>query len=108
MIASNAAASTPGSRERIKLPAEHREMDYLRLDEIPVYLDACSATYRPLAEVLIARGTRISEALALTWKDVDFESRSIRVLRSRKRRGEGSTKSAVPIGRLRPADRRRA
>ncbi|MDX6707393.1 MAG: hypothetical protein QOI48_3239, partial [Solirubrobacteraceae bacterium] len=33
VIASNAAASTPGSRERIKLPAEHREMDYLRLDE---------------------------------------------------------------------------
>jgi integrase len=92
VIATNPAASTPGARERIKLPADHREMDYLRLEEIPRYLDACSATYRPLAEVLIACGLRISEALALTWKDLDLGGRSIRVLRSRKRGGDGSTK----------------
>jgi integrase len=47
-----------------RLPPAHIET-YLRLDEIPRYLDASSAVYRPLAEVLIGSGLRISEALAL-------------------------------------------
>jgi integrase len=88
----NPARSSPGARERIKLPAAHREMDYLRVEEIPRYLDACEHVYRPLAETLIATGLRISEALALTWDDVDVASRTIRVLRSRKAEGHGSTK----------------
>lgn len=92
LIGNNPAASRIGARERIKLPEAHREMDYLRLEEIPVYLAACSRTYRPLAEVLIATGMRIGEALALRWGDVDLEARRIRVLRSAKRGGEGSTK----------------
>jgi integrase len=92
-VVRNPARSSPGARERIKLPAAHREMDYLRLDEIPRYLDACDDGYRPLAEALIATGLRISEALALTWADVDWSARSLRVLRSRKAQGHGSTKS---------------
>jgi integrase len=90
LIPTNPAASR--SRERIKLPAAHREMDYLRLEEIPRYLEACDAVYRPLAEVLIATGLRISEALALTWRDVDLAARTLRVVRSRKRSSDGSTK----------------
>jgi integrase len=91
-IVRNPARSPAGARERIKLPAAHREMDYLRLDEIPRYLDACDDVYRPLAETLIATGLRISEALALTWADVEWSARSLRVLRSRKAQGHGSTK----------------
>ena len=75
-----------------RLPQEHREMEYLRLYEIPRYLDACSPTYRPLAEVLIATGMRISEALALRWADVDFDRSVITVFRSEKAGGVGSTK----------------
>jgi integrase len=75
-----------------RLPDEHREMDYLRLDEIPRYLEACADYYRPLAEVLIATGLRISEAVALRWSDVDFERQIILVQRSRKKGGLGSTK----------------
>jgi integrase len=45
---------------------------------------------------------RISEALALQWDDIDFRRRVIRVYRSAKREGEGSTKSkrfrAVQVG----------
>jgi integrase len=48
--------------------------------------------HRPLAEALIATGLRISEALALTWADVDWSARSLRVMRSRKAHGHGSTK----------------
>jgi integrase len=67
-------------------------MDYLRLYEIPRYLEGCSPVYRPLAEILIATGVRIGEALALTWSDVDFPRGVITIMRSGKREGTGSTK----------------
>ena len=97
LIAANPAASAPGARRRIKIAAEHREMDFLRLNEIPRYLDACSTAYRPLAEVLVVCGLRISEALHLTWTDVDVDGLVILVTGSRKRGREraetsGSTK----------------
>jgi hypothetical protein len=57
------------------LPTEHRELPYLRLNEIDRYLRACPAHHRPLAELLIGTGARISEALALTWPDIDFGPR---------------------------------
>ena len=75
-----------------RLPPAHVERDYLRMEEIPLYLDSCAATYRPLAEILIATGMRIGEATALTWNDIDFHNSAIRVLRSGKRDGDGSTK----------------
>ena len=93
LIGSNPAATTAGSRQRLRLPDRHREMDYLRSAEIPTYLAACSDPYRPLAELLIASGLRIGEALALEWTDVDTESGAIVVRRSLKDKGEiGSTK----------------
>ncbi|HEY2601871.1 MAG TPA: tyrosine-type recombinase/integrase, partial [Thermoleophilaceae bacterium] len=98
LIAANPAASTPGSRDRIKLPSEHREMDFLRLNEIQTYLEACSPGYRPLAEVLIACGLRISEALALLWPHVDFDGSALLVLGSRKRGRDGGEVSGSTKG----------
>ena len=89
----NNPASSAGRRDRIKLPLPHREMDFLRLDEIPVYIEACSNKYRLLAEVLIGSGLRISEAVSLTWGDIDWRSGAIIVNRSRKHAETGSTKS---------------
>jgi integrase len=89
LIATNPAASTPGARDRIKLPSDHREMDFLRLNEIPRYLEACSPGYRPLGEILIACGLRISEALDLQWPHVDFDGSALLVLSSRKRGRDG-------------------
>ena len=85
------------------LPERHVERDWLRRNEIPLYLDACSAVYRPLAELLIATGMRISEALALRWDDVDFANKVIRVYRQRTSDGaDDHTKSrrfrAVSVG----------
>jgi integrase len=88
-----------------RLPPAHIEREYLRLHEIPLYLDSCSEVYRPLAELLIGSGLRISEALALRVSDLELEKDGgvIVVYRSRKR-GEtvGSTKSdrfrSVEIG----------
>jgi integrase len=56
-----------------RLPPAHVEHDYLRLHEIPPYLDACIDVYRPLAEVLIGAGLRISEAIALQIADLELE-----------------------------------
>ena len=87
-----------------RLPPAHIEREYLRLDEIPRYLDSCSDVYRPLAELLIGSGLRISEALALRASDLELEETggAIIVYRSRKKDGTGSTKSdrfrSVEIG----------
>jgi integrase len=87
-----------------RLPPAHIERDYLRLDEIPHYLDGCSDVYRPLAELLIGSGLRISEALALRVGDVELDETggTVVVDRSRKNGGVRSTKSdrfrAVEIG----------
>ncbi len=56
-----------------RLPAAHIEHDYLRLHEIPLYLDACLEVYRPLAEVLVRAGLRISEAIDLQIADLELE-----------------------------------
>jgi integrase len=85
-----------------RLPLVHIERDWLRLHEIGPYLEASAPVYRPLAKLLIGSGMRISEALALRWDDVDFRRRVIRVYRSAKSDGEGSTKGkrfrSVEIG----------
>ena len=89
-------ANPAGGRDRrsqLTLPRPHAEMDYLRLGEIPAYLDACDATYRPLAELLVATGLRVGEALALQWGDVDWLSGSLVVSRNLKPSGVGATKT---------------
>jgi integrase len=76
------------------------ERDYLRLHEIPVYLESCSDVYRPVAELLISSGLRVSEALGLQLQDLELSDSggAIVVYRSRKRSAtrqttSGSTKS---------------
>jgi len=96
-------ATNPALRVQ-RLPPAHIERDYLRLDEIPRYLDACSEVYRPLAELLVGSGLRISEALGLRLGDLELEDTGgmIVVYRSRKKDAVGSTKSdrfrSVEIG----------
>jgi integrase len=92
-----------------RLPPAHIEHDYLRLHEIPPYLDACMEVYRPLAEVLVRGGLRISEAIALQIADLELEAtggfivvyRSHKKARTRKT-ANGSTKGdkfrSVEIG----------
>jgi len=87
-----------------RLPGGHIEREYLRLHEIGIYLDSCSDVYRPLAEVLIGSGVRISESLALRISDLELDDSGgvIVVYRSRKKASVGSTKSdrfrSVEIG----------
>jgi integrase len=80
-----------------RLPAAHIERDYLRLEEIPRYLDACSDLYRPLAETLIGSGLRISEALALRPSDLELELTGGRIIVYRSRRRD--QERPIPLGR---------
>ncbi len=93
-----------------RLPRAHVERQYLRLHEIRVYLDVCVAVYRPLAELLVGAGLRISEAIALQIGDLELDDTGgvIVVYRSQKKTHvggavTGSTKgdrfrSAAPVG----------
>lgn len=87
-----------------RLPSAHIEREFLRLEEIPRYLDACSGVHRRLAELLIGSGLRISEALGLRVGDLELEATrgTIVVYRSRNNESVGLTKSdrfrSVQIG----------
>jgi integrase len=99
LIATNPAIGAP------RFPRTHVERDYLRLHEIPVYLDSCSDEYRPLAALLIGTGARISEALALRASNLELDATGgwVVIARAVKPDGTvGSTKSrrtrSVEIG----------
>ena len=69
-------------------------MHYLNRETGARYLDACEAWYRPLAEVLIGAGLRIGEAIALEWRDVDWDGIGARHLAP----GEGRRQVGTPKG----------
>lgn len=64
-----------------QLPLDRPEIEYLRLPEIHVYLDAAAEHYRPLAEFLIGTGARISEALAVRPGDIELTDGFVRIFR---------------------------
>jgi len=72
------------------LPVDRAELDYLCLEEIGPYLDACTAHYRPLAEFLIGTGARISEALDVRFRHLELEHGAVRIYRQRGRDGQPS------------------
>jgi integrase len=49
-------------------------------DELKTLFDACTPYQRLVLEVLLKTGLRMQEAMHLTWPDVDFRYRQIRVL----------------------------
>jgi integrase len=90
VIAANPAAATTRD-DPLKLPYEAPRMAHLDREQAAAYLAAAPPAYRPLAELLIATGLRIGEALALEWSDVDVDALTLRVSRSRKLRGAVGT-----------------
>lgn len=89
---------------KINLPRrDNGEMDFLKPDEIMAMLDAAREPERSLFAVLAMSGLRLGEALALRWRDVDFEMMAIIVTRAWSYHGgfhepktEGSRR-AVPL-----------
>jgi integrase len=90
--------SNPAAGLRFVRPAGHEEVSEARVKALtPAELRALIAEvpegWRLLAEFLSHTGLRISEALALTWADVDFGERRVRVRRRLYRGKIGPTKS---------------
>jgi integrase len=50
-------------------------------DELARFLQACSAEWEPFFRLLAMTGLRISEAIELRWRDVDFGAKRLRVRR---------------------------
>lgn len=76
----------------LKLPYEPPTMLFLTREEAVRYLGACRDWYLPLAETLLGAGLRIGEAIALEWRDVNWDGSSIKVSRAAKNGSVGGTK----------------
>lgn len=65
--------------ERGERPSKKRRSEprYLDVAEVRALLDALSDETRPIAAVMFYAGLRVSEALDLTWADVDFEQKTL-------------------------------
>jgi integrase len=61
--------------------ARETEPRYLTSDELDRLLYAMSSTFRPVAATCAFASLRVSEALGLTWSDIDFEAGTLRVER---------------------------
>jgi integrase len=75
----------------LELPYERPTMLHLNREEAVLYLDACETWYRPLAEMLIGAGLRIGEAIALEWRDIDWDGSALTISRSAKDSGTVGT-----------------
>ena len=91
VIAANPAENADRD-DPLELPYERPTMLYLSREEALRYLDACRPWYRPLAEVLIGAGLRIGEAIALEWRDVDWDGSALNITRAAKDGGIGTPK----------------
>jgi integrase len=55
------------------------EPRYLMSEEVGRLLGRVTDTFRPIAACCALAGLRVSEALGLTWGDVDFDAKTITV-----------------------------
>lgn len=90
VLASNPAQNDDRDHP-LELPYERPTMRHLNREEALRYLDAAEDWYRPLAEMLIGADLRIGEAIALEWRDIDWDGCAIHVSRAAKDGGEIGT-----------------
>lgn len=58
------------------------EMQFYTHEEFLKYIDVANRPYKELFTVLYYQGLRKGEANALTWKDIDFDNRRIKITKS--------------------------
>ena len=81
--------------ERGDLPPTRRatEPRYLAVDEVRLLCDALTPTFRPVAAACFWGALRVSEALALRWRQVAFEQRLLFVPGTK----SATSRAAVPL-----------
>jgi len=67
-----------------KYRVEHKEMDFLRPDEITLLLKHAKEPFRTFVFTAVLTGMRKGELLGLQWGDIDYNSNTIFVKRSLK------------------------
>lgn len=78
--------------------SDQKQMRCMEREEIPKLLKASTKRWRPLFSLLLFTGLRISEALDLSWDDIDFENDLIHV---REGKTENARRSVMLIPSLR-------
>lgn len=66
---------------------EARRNEFLELDEIEAYLNACAPQFYPAAFAMLHTGMRSGEVKALEWSDIDFEQRTIHIKKDKAGKG---------------------
>jgi integrase len=69
----------------------------LEAEDVNHLIDATPEPYRVLIALLAFTGMRISEALGLTWADVDFEAGAVNVRRQLSRAKRGEPAKRIPL-----------
>ena len=83
----------PSPKKEAYLPRFLKIEEIMELVEAPDLTTQLGRRDRALFEVLYACGLRVSEAVGLSWKDVDLKKKWVRVF------GKGSKERMVPFGR---------
>lgn len=71
---------------------EARRLEYLTVDEINQYLNACAEQYFPVALCALECGMRRGEISNLKWADIDFNQRTLTI-----RKSKGGKQRTLPM-----------
>jgi integrase len=86
----------------VVLPSAARtsEPRYLEPDEVQAILDKLGKEFQPIAAVCYFAALRISEALALTWDCIDFDSGRIDVRAGKTKASKNSAPLPLPLAKI--------
>jgi integrase len=88
----NFASDEPNPTRRLKWHKVARRTRHLTVDQLPKFFKAVRVLPSPIAAdyltLLLFTGLRREEAASLTWKDVDFDARVIRISGDKTKNGQ--------------------
>lgn len=87
----------PASNKKRRLRGERRSRSWVEPEQLMVLLDSCgNRGFRPLAATMAGAGLRVGEAVALSWRDVNLATGSLRVADAKTEAGVRTVD--LPIG----------
>jgi integrase len=92
-------ATDPLGRIRDDLPVGRNKTSarVLEAEDVNRLIEATPERYRVLISLLAFTGVRISEALGLTWADVDLETGTVKISRQLSRAKRGQPATRIPL-----------
>lgn len=90
-----------------QLPEDNIIVRYLSDEEEAALLGACNATLKPMVLTSLHAGLRRGEVLSLTWENVDFEQRLLKLVRTKSKKTRYVPINAVLLETLKAAPKYR-